>query len=110
MKFMIETMRLLLKHITLNQQITLAETFHTYFTTFQIAAPRRITKKSELPPQNAENHSIFSVFVFAPSGRIQRFSGVSGFYGSADFPGGWKVLSGVECPANGTGPDFSVVL
>lgn len=44
MKFMIETMRLLLKHITLNQQITLAETFHTYFTTFQIAAPRRITE------------------------------------------------------------------
>lgn len=46
MKFMIETMRLLLKHITLNQQITLAETFHTYFTTFQIAAPRRITEGS----------------------------------------------------------------
>lgn len=46
MKFMIETMRLLLKHITLNQQITLAETFHTYFTTFQIAAPRRITEKA----------------------------------------------------------------
>lgn len=46
MKFMIETMRLLLKHITLNQQITLAETFHTYFTTFQIAAPTRITNKT----------------------------------------------------------------
>ncbi|WP_302028291.1 hypothetical protein, partial [Bacteroides caecimuris] len=38
------------------------------------ANPRRITKKSELPPQNAENHLIPSVFVFAPSGRIQRFS------------------------------------
>lgn len=46
MKFIFETMRLLLKHITLNQQITLAETFHTYFTTFQIAAPRRITEGS----------------------------------------------------------------
>ena len=45
MKFIFETMRLLLKHITLNQQITLAETFHTYFTTFQIAAPTRITNK-----------------------------------------------------------------
>lgn len=46
MKFIFETMRFLLKHITLNQQITLTETFHTYFTTFQITAPRRITKGS----------------------------------------------------------------
>ena len=27
--------------------------------------PRRITRKSELPPQNAENHLIFSVFFFS---------------------------------------------
>ena len=38
------------------------------------SSPRRITKKSELLPQNAENHLISSVFVFALSGRIQRFS------------------------------------
>lgn len=46
MKFIFETMRFLLKHITLNQQITPTETFHTYFTTFQTAAPRRITGKA----------------------------------------------------------------
>lgn len=45
MKFLFETMRFLLKHITLNQQITPTETFHTYSTTFQTAAPTRITKK-----------------------------------------------------------------
>lgn len=45
MKFIFETMRFLLKHITLNQQITPTETLHTYFTTFQIAAPTRITNK-----------------------------------------------------------------
>ncbi len=38
------------------------------------SSPTRITKKSELPPQNAENHLISSVFVFVLSGRIQRFS------------------------------------
>ena len=38
------------------------------------SSPTRITKKSELPPQNAENHLISSVFLFALSGRIQRFS------------------------------------
>ena len=38
------------------------------------SSPRRITKKSELLPQNAENHLISSVFVFALSGTIQRFS------------------------------------
>ena len=38
------------------------------------SGPRRITKKSELPPQNAENHLISSVFLFALSGIIQRFS------------------------------------
>lgn len=43
MKFLFETMRFLLKHITLNQQIAPTETFHTYFTTFQTAAPTRIT-------------------------------------------------------------------
>lgn len=74
MEYLFETMRFILKHITLNQRITPTETFHTYFTTFQTDAPRRITKKSELPPQNAENHLISSVFVFALSGRIQRFS------------------------------------
>ena len=74
MKFPFETMRFLLKYITLNQRIVPAETFYTYFTTFQIAAPRRITKKSELLPQNAENHLISSVFHFALSGTIQRFS------------------------------------
>lgn len=47
---------------------------------------RRITRKFGLPPQNAENHLISSVFLFAISGRIMRFSkcerelcGVSGF-------------------------------
>ena len=45
MKFPFETMRFLLKYITLNQRIVPAETFYTYFTTFQIAAPRRITNK-----------------------------------------------------------------
>ncbi len=40
----------------------------------KISDTRRITKKSELLPQNAENHLISSVFLFAPSGRIQRFS------------------------------------
>lgn len=74
MKFLFETMRFLSKYIALNQQITYHITFHTYFTIFQTAAPRRITKKSELPPQNAENHLISSVFLFALSGTIQRFS------------------------------------
>lgn len=74
MEYLFETMRFLLKHITLNQQITPTETFHTYFTTFQTAAPTRITKKSELPPQNAENHLIFSVFFFRPPGRIRQIS------------------------------------
>lgn len=46
MKFIFETMRFILKHMALNQQITTAETFHTYFTTFQTAAPRRITNKT----------------------------------------------------------------
>lgn len=40
----------------------------------KISDTRRITKKSELLPQNAENHLISSVFVFTLSGRIQRFS------------------------------------
>lgn len=46
MKFPFETMRFLLKYITLNQRIVPAETFYTYFTTFQIAAPTRITGKA----------------------------------------------------------------
>lgn len=45
MKFLFETMRFLLKYITLNQQITPTETFHTYFTTFQTAASNRITSR-----------------------------------------------------------------
>lgn len=60
---MIETMRLLLKHITLNQQITLAETFHTYFTTFQIAAPRRITKRFIKSQKTSENQRFPEVFI-----------------------------------------------
>ena len=40
----------------------------------KISDTRRITRKSELSPQNAENHLISSVFVFTLSGRIQRFS------------------------------------
>ena len=74
MKFLFETIRFISKYIALNQQIIYLMTFHTYFTAFQTSAPRRITKKSELLPQNAENHLISSVFLFAPSGRIQRFS------------------------------------
>ena len=38
------------------------------------SSPTRITKKSGLPPQNAENHLISSVFLFVLSGRILRFS------------------------------------
>lgn len=45
MKFPFETMRFLSKYMTLNQQITYLMTFHTYFTVFQTAAPRRITNK-----------------------------------------------------------------
>lgn len=67
---MIETMRLLLKHITLNQQITLAETFHTYFTTFQIAAPRRITEQIGKTPQIAETKTVSAIFVISLSGKI----------------------------------------
>ena len=44
MKFIFETMRFLSKYIALNLQITYLMTFHTYFTAFQTAAPRRITK------------------------------------------------------------------
>ena len=40
----------------------------------KISDTRRITRKSELSPQNAENHLISSVFLFVLSGRIQRFS------------------------------------
>lgn len=46
MKFIFETMRFLSKYIALNQQITYLMTFHTYFTAFQTAAPRRITEGS----------------------------------------------------------------
>lgn len=45
MKFLFETIRFLLKYIALNQQIIYLMTFHTYFTAFQISAPRRITNK-----------------------------------------------------------------
>jgi len=45
MKFLFETMRFLSIYIALNQQIIYFMTFHTYFTVFQISAPRRITSK-----------------------------------------------------------------
>ena len=44
MKFLFETMRFLLKHITLNQQITYLMISYAYFTVFQTAAPTRITE------------------------------------------------------------------
>lgn len=65
MKFIFETMRFLLKHITLNQQITLTKIFHTYFTTFKTAAPRRITNKTlKIKQLDAKSDCLFSFTYF----------------------------------------------
>lgn len=67
---MIETMRFLSKYIALNQQITYLMTFHTYFTTFQTAAPRRITEQIGKMPQIAETKTVSAIFVIPRSGKI----------------------------------------
>lgn len=56
------------------QLLTYPLLYRPNFMAFQTDAPRRITREFGLPPQNAENHLISSVFLFAPPGRIRRFS------------------------------------
>ena len=70
MKFIFETMRFLSKYIALNQQITYLMTFHTYFTAFQTAAPRRITEQIGKMPQITETKTVSAIFVISLSGKI----------------------------------------
>lgn len=62
MKFRFETMRFLSKYMTPYQQITYLMTFHTYFTTFQTTAPRRITNKTLKIKQLSDKDGCFFLF------------------------------------------------
>lgn len=45
-------------------------TFQTYFTTFQTAAPTRITEQIGKMPQIAETKTVSAIFVISLSGKI----------------------------------------
>ena len=78
MEYLFETMRFILKHITLNQRITPTETFHTYFTTFQTDAPRRITETTRRIKQIPDNQTLSGISFFWQVAENSRFKHIIG--------------------------------